>query len=176
MRGVGSRRVRWIFAGRVVELDVVPAGALRAGQPQMVLIEGDAGIGRSSLAFRFLRRQPGVPVITVSGEMAGARLAYGAVQQLAANPGAETADALAGLELLSCGLRRSAGCRCRTTRSALFAARSIRTGSVRERPGRRYLCGKRPFSTSRFRSPCRGAPGYTNLQGDVLWAWSMWLS
>jgi predicted GTPase len=33
-----------------VVLDVVPADALRAGQPHMVLIEGNAGIGKSSLA------------------------------------------------------------------------------------------------------------------------------
>jgi Phosphoesterase family len=124
----------------VVVLDVVPADALRAGQPHMVLIEGNAGIGKSSLALESLPRQPGVPVIIAGGEMAKARLACGAVRQLAANPGAETGGALVGPELLSRGPRGSAGWRCRTTRSALLAARSVRTGFLAGAARRAVTC------------------------------------
>ena len=75
----------------------------RAGEPQVVLIQGEAGIGKSSLVCEFLGGQPGVPVVTVSGEEAEAFLPYGLVQQLAAGAAAVSADALAGLELLCQG-------------------------------------------------------------------------
>jgi hypothetical protein len=171
MRGVGSNRrsAKRIFAGRVVELDVVPADALRAGQPPMVLIEGDAGIGKPSLAFEFLRRRPGVLVITASSEMAKALLAYGAVQQVAANPRAETGAALVGLELPSRALLGSAGCRCQTTRSALLAARSIRTGLLAGAARRAGTCAARGRA-ARADAMVLAAElfGYTYPQGDAL--------
>jgi hypothetical protein len=171
MRGVGINRrsAKRIFAGRVVELDAVRADELRAGQPPMVLIEGDAGLGKPSLAFEFLRRRLGVLVITASSEMAKARLAYGAVQQLAANRGTETGGALVGLEVPSRALRGSAGWRCRTARSALLAARSIRTGFLARAARWAGTCGARGRS-ARADATVLAAElfGYTYLQGDAL--------
>lgn len=92
-----------IFVGRVAEMEAMTAAldAARAGDPQVVTIQGDAGIGKSSLVFEFLRRQPGVPVVIASGEMAEKVLSYGVIQQLAAGAAAVLGDTPAGLELLA---------------------------------------------------------------------------
>ena len=94
-----------VFVGRRLELAALTAAlaAARAGEPHVVLIQGETGIGKSSLVSEFLGGQPGVPVVTASGEEAEAFLPYGLVQQLAAGAAAVSADALAGLELLSQG-------------------------------------------------------------------------
>ena len=94
-----------VFAGRRLELAALTAAldTARAGEPQVVLIQGEAGIGKSSLVCEFLGGQPGVPVVTASGEEAEAFLPHGLVQQLAAGAAAVSADAQAGLELLSQG-------------------------------------------------------------------------
>jgi DNA-binding CsgD family transcriptional regulator len=99
-----------VFAGRCPELAALGAAlaAARAGDPQVVLIQGEAGIGKSSLISEFLGGQPGLPAVTASGEEAEAFLPYGLVEQLAAGAAAVSAGALAGLELLSGGLRADA--------------------------------------------------------------------
>jgi DNA-binding CsgD family transcriptional regulator len=96
-----------VFVGRLPELDALAAvlAAARAGEPQVVLLEGEAGIGKSSLILEFLGRQPEVPAIVASGEAAEAVLSYGVVRQLTA---AVLPGALAGLELLSRGPRADA--------------------------------------------------------------------
>ena len=73
-----------------------------------MVIQGEAGIGKSSLVSEFLGSQPGVPVVAASGEEAEAFLPYGVVQQLAAGAAAVSAGALVGLELLSHGPRADA--------------------------------------------------------------------
>ena len=99
-----------VFVGRLPELAALNAAlaAARASEPQVVLIQGDAGIGKSSLISEFIGGQPGVPIIMVSAEESEAFLPYGLVQQLAAGAVAASADALAGLELLSGGPRADA--------------------------------------------------------------------
>jgi DNA-binding CsgD family transcriptional regulator len=94
-----------VFVGRRLELAALAEAldAARAGEPRVVLIEGESGIGKSSLIFEFLGSLRDVPVIIASGEEAEALLPYGLVQQLAAGAVALSADALAGLELLSHG-------------------------------------------------------------------------
>jgi len=95
-----------VFVGRQAELRVLAAAlsAARAGQPRVVLIEGESGIGKSALIVEFLRRVQDVPVISASGEEAEAVLPYGLVQQLvAAAAVAQSAGALGGLELLAHG-------------------------------------------------------------------------
>ena len=44
-----------VFVGRQRELDALAAAlaAARAGQPQVVLIQGDGGMGKSSLIYEF---------------------------------------------------------------------------------------------------------------------------
>ena len=99
-----------VFVGRLPELDALAAGlaAARAGEPQVVLLEGEAGIGKSSLIFEFLGRQPEVPAIVASGEAGEAVLPYGVVRQLIAATVAILPSALAGLELLPQGPRADA--------------------------------------------------------------------
>jgi hypothetical protein len=99
-----------VFVGRLPELATLRAAlaAARAGEPQVVLIQGEAGIGKSSLVSEFLDGQRGVPVVAASGEEAEAFLPYGVVQQLAAGAAAVSAGALAGLELLCQGPRADA--------------------------------------------------------------------
>ena len=91
-----------VFVGRRPELGAlaVALAAARAGEPHVVLVQGEAGIGKSSLIFEFAGSQSGVPAIIASGEAAEAALPYGVVQQLAA---AASPGVLAGLGLLSRG-------------------------------------------------------------------------
>ena len=53
----------------------------RAGEPQVVLVQGEAGIGKSSLISEFLRHREGLLVIMASGEPSEIMLPYGVVQQ-----------------------------------------------------------------------------------------------
>lgn len=94
-----------VFVGRMPELNLLTAAlaAARAGEPNIVLIQGEAGIGKSSLIFEFLAGQRDVRAITASGETAESVLPYGIVQQLAATTTAATPEALADMQLLSRG-------------------------------------------------------------------------
>jgi DNA-binding CsgD family transcriptional regulator len=99
-----------IFVGRAPELDTL-ARALataRAGEPRVVLVEGEAGFGKSSLVFEFLDRHRDVPAALASGEAAEAALAFGVVQQFAAATAATSPGALAGLELMARSLSADA--------------------------------------------------------------------
>jgi len=62
-----------VFVGRSRELDLM-AGLLAdaaAGRPRIVLVEGEAGLGKSSLIAEFLARQREVPVLAASGAAVG---------------------------------------------------------------------------------------------------------
>ena len=111
MNGGRTRaRTARIFVGRLPELNEL-AGALataRAGEPQVVLIQGEAGIGKTSLIFEFLSQQRGVLAIAASGDPAEAVLSYGVVRQLAAGADETSPSALTGLGLLSHGPRADA--------------------------------------------------------------------
>jgi DNA-binding CsgD family transcriptional regulator len=98
-------RLARVFVGRLPELGALRAAltAASAGEPQIVLIQGEAGIGKSSLVSEFLGGRRGAPVVAASGEEAEAFLPYGVVQQLAAGAAAVSGGALAGLELLCQG-------------------------------------------------------------------------
>jgi DNA-binding CsgD family transcriptional regulator len=98
-------RAERVFVGRLLELAALRAAlaAALAGEPQVVLVQGEAGIGKSSLVSEFLGGQRSVPVVAASGEEAEAFLPYGVVQQLTAAAAAVSAGALAGLELLGQG-------------------------------------------------------------------------
>ena len=111
--GVGTRmsgdgeyaRSARVFVGRLPELSALQQAltAARAGKPRVVLIQGEAGIGKSSLVSEFLQARPDLPTVTVGGEEAEALLPYGVVRQLAAEAAAVSADALAGLDLIRAG-------------------------------------------------------------------------
>jgi predicted ATPase len=91
-----------VFVGRVPELGALAAAlaAARAGDPQVVMVQGEAGIGKSSLISEFLGGQRDLSAITASGEAAETVLPYGVIQQLAAEAAAASPGVLAGLELL----------------------------------------------------------------------------
>ena len=89
------------FVGRQVELAALRArlAAARAGVPQVVEIQGPAGIGKSALVEQFLQEPGGdVPpvVLRASGEETEILLAYGMVGQLARSAG----TAGAGVEVV----------------------------------------------------------------------------
>jgi DNA-binding CsgD family transcriptional regulator len=102
-----SARATRAFVGRQRELAALAAAlaAVGEGEPRVVFIEGDAGIGKSSLIREFLGGQHRGSVVTASGDEAEALLPYGLVQQLAA---AVPGDAVAGLQLLCEGPRADA--------------------------------------------------------------------
>jgi DNA-binding CsgD family transcriptional regulator len=103
-------RPKRVFVGRRPELAALSAAlaSARAGDPQVVLIEGQAGVGKSSLISEFLRGQPSVPVVAASGDETETDLPYGLIGQLVAEAVAVSADALADLQLLSHGPRPDA--------------------------------------------------------------------
>jgi DNA-binding CsgD family transcriptional regulator len=98
-----SARPAEVFVGRQQELAALAAALddVSAGEPRFMLIQGEAGIGKSSLITRFLAGYPDLPVVTASGEESEAYLPYGLVQQLAASGARISPDALCGLDLLS---------------------------------------------------------------------------
>jgi DNA-binding CsgD family transcriptional regulator len=104
MDGAGrSARPAEMFVGRQHELTALVAALdeLSAGEPRFVLIQGEAGIGKSSLIARFLSERRDLPVVTASGEESEAYLPYGLVQQIAASGARISPDALGELDLLS---------------------------------------------------------------------------
>ena len=78
---------RGVFVGRAGELAVLEAAAAaaRRGQPQVVLVEGEAGTGKSSLLAQFAAGLAGAEVLRASGDEAELLLPYGLVDQLTAS-------------------------------------------------------------------------------------------
>jgi DNA-binding CsgD family transcriptional regulator len=89
-----------VFVGRDAEIETLRAvlDRVRAGQPQVVLIEGPAGIGKTALVNRFVQGETDVRVLRASGEPWEARVPYGVVDQLTRGTGASPATMLAGRE------------------------------------------------------------------------------
>ena len=104
---------RGVFVGRASELAVLAAAAAaaRRGQPQVVLIEGDAGGGKSSLLTRFASGLAGATVLRAGGDEAELLLPYGIVGQLVASargagggpPGLLAAELSGGVDPLAVG-------------------------------------------------------------------------
>jgi DNA-binding CsgD family transcriptional regulator/tetratricopeptide (TPR) repeat protein len=83
--GPGEAAGRPVFVGRARELgrlNDLQADAA-AGRPRVVLVEGEAGRGKSSLITEFLARHPEWPVLHASGEASEQSLPWGIVRQLA---------------------------------------------------------------------------------------------
>ena len=90
-----------VFVGRQRELAVLAelAAKARADQPQVVLVEGEAGMGKSSLITRFVPAVGGTAVLRASGEEGESTLSYGVISQVAAaarSLGAATPALLSG--------------------------------------------------------------------------------
>ena len=73
-----------VFVGRAVELAQVAEVIARveAGQPWLVAIEGDPGVGKTALARRCLAGATGLRVLAARGDQAEADLDFGLVDQL----------------------------------------------------------------------------------------------
>jgi DNA-binding XRE family transcriptional regulator/tetratricopeptide (TPR) repeat protein len=76
-----------VFVGRSEELTALKAAAAaaRASRPTVVLVEGEAGIGKSALLSRFASGLTGTTVLRASGDEAERLLPYGIVDQLTAS-------------------------------------------------------------------------------------------
>ncbi len=108
-----------VFAGRARELDRL-TGLLAdaaAGRPRIAIVEGEAGLGKSSLITEFLTRHREVPALAASGEAAEQELPWGMVRQLARRadggllataPAANADPLLVGEELLALFAGRAA--------------------------------------------------------------------
>jgi DNA-binding SARP family transcriptional activator len=101
-----------IFVGRLEELTALRAAvtAARAGQPAVVLVEGEAGTGKSTLLSRFVSGLPGTMVLRASGDEAERLLPYGIVDQLTGSarddgglPGLLASDLNDGVDPLAVG-------------------------------------------------------------------------
>ncbi len=80
-----------VFVGRAGELDRL-SGLLAeaaAGRPRVAVIEGDAGLGKSSLITEFLGRHRDRPTLAASGEASEQSLPWGMVRQLARHDGGD---------------------------------------------------------------------------------------
>ena len=84
------------FVGRTAELDVLRAelAKVRSGSPRMVVIEGDAGIGKTVLIERLLATEYGLTVLRATGEPWESYVAYGVVDQIMRVAGVSTARLL----------------------------------------------------------------------------------
>jgi AAA ATPase domain len=73
-----------VFVGRAAELTRVAEAVARseAGQPWLVAIEGDAGVGETSLARRGLSGISGLKVLLARADQAETDLEFGLVEQL----------------------------------------------------------------------------------------------
>ncbi len=73
-----------VFVGRVAELAQLAEVLTRvaAGQPWLVTIEGDSGIGKTALARRCLAQAGGLKVLSARGDQAETGLDFGIVDQL----------------------------------------------------------------------------------------------
>ncbi len=73
-----------VFVGRGRELAVLTglAARARADQPRVVLIEGDAGMGKSSLLAKFVPAVGGAAVLRASGDEGESKLGYGVISQV----------------------------------------------------------------------------------------------
>ncbi len=105
-----------VFVGRAAELERVAEVISRAeaGQPWLVAIEGNPGMGKTALARRSLAETAGLRVLSARADQAEADLDFGIVDQLlqaAASVG--PAVALAGgpgpADLVVCRGRAAAG-------------------------------------------------------------------
>jgi ATP/maltotriose-dependent transcriptional regulator MalT len=84
-----------VFVGRAAELEQLcwQLSAVRLGRSRLVVVEGEAGIGKSALIRRFLSEASDLRVVTASGDEAEASLPYGMITQVIASAGTACLEA-----------------------------------------------------------------------------------
>ena len=101
-----------LFVGRANELAVLEAAAteVRCGNPKVVLVEGEVGIGKSSLLARFAAGLADAAVLRAGGDEAEMLMPYGVVGQLVASargaggpPGLLTSELSGAVDPLAVG-------------------------------------------------------------------------
>jgi len=102
-----------VFVGRSAELARVAEVVARveAGQPWLVAIEGDPGMGKTALARRCLAQAPGLRVLSARADQAETDLDFGLVDQLFRAAGGVVRPALLGGEAGSAASSFSVGAR-----------------------------------------------------------------
>lgn len=95
------------FVGRREELAALGAlfAEVAAGVPKVLLVDGEAGIGKTTLVERFLASQPDVRVLRASGDESESNVSFAIVDQLLRSAGATDAGVLAAGEHLTVGLQ-----------------------------------------------------------------------
>lgn len=86
--GRGERaRAERVFVGRGAELAELDdrLEEVRAGRPQIVVVDGPPGVGKSALVRNFLASNPDIAVVSASGDEWESRLPYGVLAQLLAD-------------------------------------------------------------------------------------------
>ena len=73
-----------VFVGREAELCVLrdAFGDASAGQPQVVVVEGEAGIGKTTLVERFLSDLPAPRLLKASGDESESHVPFAMADQL----------------------------------------------------------------------------------------------
>ncbi len=84
------------FVGRTAEVTALRAelAATRAGTPRILVVQGDAGIGKTVLLDQFLAAETDLTVLRATGEPWEAYVAYGVVDQIMRCAGVSTAGLL----------------------------------------------------------------------------------
>ena len=84
------------FVGRAAEMDALRAelNTVRSGTPRVLVVQGDAGIGKTLLLEQFLAGETDLTVLRATGEPWEAFVAFGVVDQLMRVAGVSTARLL----------------------------------------------------------------------------------
>ena len=94
------------FVGRETEIAALGEcfGAVADGTPDVLVIEGEGGIGKTTLAERFLALHPEARVLRASGDETERGVSFAIIDQLLRSAGIDTADALGATQHLTVGL------------------------------------------------------------------------
>jgi DNA-binding CsgD family transcriptional regulator len=94
-----------VFVDRELEFAVLRAAfdAASAGEPQALVIDGEAGIGKTTLVARFVSRLPAVRLLRAGGDESEAHVPFAMADQLLRSAGVAT-DALQAGQLVPVGM------------------------------------------------------------------------
>jgi DNA-binding NarL/FixJ family response regulator len=96
----GVSTVDTTLVGRLAELALLHSelGAVRAGRPRLVIVEGPAGVGKTALVGRYLSEAGELRTLRATGEEVEALLPYGVIAQLVRAAHVDVPEVLSGLD------------------------------------------------------------------------------